>query len=166
MPHPASDSEGNGMTSFPVHELLRDARNTELLRHLQADPRASVADLARAIGVSAPTVRERIARLEEAGVIKGYRVELDATALGWPLTAFVRIRPVPGQLKKIAELAGAMPQVAECHRVTGDDCFILKVHLASIASLDQILDRFLPFGQTTTSLVQSTPVAARPPPLA
>jgi Lrp/AsnC family leucine-responsive transcriptional regulator len=72
---------------------------------------------------------------------------------------------MPGQLPKIAELAASIPQVAECHRITGEDCFIMKVYLASIESMDSILDRFLAFGQTTTALVQSSPVLLRPPPL-
>ena len=145
--------------------LLRDARNLELIRLLQEDPRASVSELARRIGMSAPSVKERLTRLEEGGVIRGYRLELDPVALGWPLMAYIRIRPMPGQLSKIAELAASLPQVAECHRITGEDCFILKVYLASIESMDGILDRFLTLGQTTTSLVQSTPVPSREPPL-
>ena len=77
----------------------------------------------------------------------------------------MRVRPVPGQLPKIAELAQKMPQVVECHRVTGEDCFIIKVHLDALENLDLILDRFLRYGQTTTSIVQSTPVPLRAPPL-
>ena len=145
--------------------LLTDPRNLQLIRLLQEDPRANIAELARRIGMSAPSVKERLTRLEEAGVIRGYRLELDPGALGWPITAFVRVRPMPGQLSKIAELAASMPEVAECHRITGEDCFILKVYLASIESMDSILDRFLVFGQTTTSLVQSSPVPLRQPPL-
>ena len=144
--------------------LLLDARNVELIRLLQADPRASVSELARRVGMSAPAVKERLTRLEEAGVIRGYRLELDPTALGLPLTVFVRIRPMPGQLPKIAEMAKAMPQVVECHRITGEDCFILKVHLDALESLDGVLDRFLAYGQTTTSIVQSSPVPLRAPP--
>ncbi len=136
-----------------MSELLRDARNVELLRLLRGDPRISVSALARRIGMSAPAVRERIQRLEEAGVIKAYRLEIDARALGYPIAAFVRIRPMPGQLAKIAELAQAMPQIVECDRITGEDCF------------DRVLDRFLAFGQTTTSLVQSSPVPRRDLPL-
>ncbi len=115
--------------------------------------------------MSAPAAKERVTRLEEAGVIRGFRLELDPALLGWPITAYVRVRPSPGQLSRIAELAASMPQVAECHRITGEDCFILKIHLASIESLDDVLDRFLAFGQTTTSLVQSSPVPLRGPPL-
>ena len=153
--------------AYPLQgsNLLLDARNVQLLHLLQADPRAGVSTLARRIGMSAPAVKDRLTRLEEAGVISGHRLELDPKALGWPITAYVRIRPMPGQLPKIAELAAAMPQVAECHRITGDDCFILKVYLESLESLDRVLDRFLAFGQTTTSIVQSTPVPLRAPPL-
>ena len=148
-----------------VAELLRDTRNVELLRLLSDDPRMGVSELARRVGMSAPAVRERLARLEEAKVVTGYRLVIDPAALGYPICAFVRVRPSPGQLAKVAELAKATPQVVECHRVTGEDCFILKVYLAALDDLDEVLDRFLVFGQTTTSLVQSTPVSPRALPL-
>lgn len=151
--------------AFQLSPLLADERNLALLRLLQAEPRLGVAELARRIGMSAPAVRERLLRLEEAGVIRGWRLELEPAALGYPLTVFVRIRPMPGQVPKVAELARAMPQVAECHRITGEDCFILKVHVEAIETLDRLLDRFLAHGQTTTSIVQSTPVPPRDPPL-
>lgn len=146
-------------------ELLRDRRNVELLSLLLDDPRLGISELARRIGMSAPAVRERVLRLEEAGVIRGYRLDVDPVALGYPVSAYVRVRPVPGQLPKIAELARALPQVVECHRVTGEDCFVLKVYLPSIDQLDQVLDQFLVYGQTTTSIVQSTPVQLRSLPL-
>lgn len=148
-----------------ISELLRDGRNVELLRLLHQDPRISISALARRIGMSAPAVRERIQRLEEAGIITGYRLEIAAPALGYPIAAFVRIRPMPGQLGKIAELAQAMPQVVECDRITGEDCFILKIYLERLDDLDRVLDRFLVYGQTTTSLVQSSPVPRRGLPL-
>ncbi|MFT4067922.1 Lrp/AsnC family transcriptional regulator [Paraburkholderia sp.] len=148
-----------------LHPLLTDARNVELLKLLLAEPRMSISELARRLRVSAPTVRERLARLEERGVIRRFVVELDPQALGLPVTAFVRIRPMPGQLAKIMELAQALPQVSECHRITGEDCFIMKVHLAGLDRLDELLDRFLAYGQTTTSIVQSSPVPARGLPL-
>lgn len=115
--------------------------------------------------MSAPATRERIQRLEEAGVIRGYRLEIDPAAVGYPITAFVRVRPMPGRLPKIAQLAASLPQVVECHRITGEDCFIMKVRLDSLDNLDLILDQFLAHGQTTTSIVQSTPVPARQLPL-
>ena len=145
--------------------LLSDTRNLELLRLLVDDPRISTSELARRVRMSAPAVRERVLRLEEAGVIAGYRLELDPKALGYPVCAYVRVRPAPGQLSKVAELARRLPQVVECHRVTGEDCFVMKVFLPGIDQLDEVLDQFLAFGQTTTSIVQSTPVAPRALPL-
>jgi len=148
-----------------IDDLLLDARNVKLLRLLRDDPRGSVSEMARRIGMSAPAVRERIQRLEEAGIIRGYRVELDARALGYPISAFVRVRPMPGKLAKIGELAERLPQVVECHRITGEDCFIMRVYLERLEDLDPLLDRFLAYGQTTTSLVQSSPVPPRGLPL-
>jgi Lrp/AsnC family leucine-responsive transcriptional regulator len=148
-----------------LSDLLLDQRNVELLRLLRTDPRMNVSALARRVGMSAPAVRERISRLEEAGVIRGYRLEIDPRALGFPITVMVRIRPMPGKLPKIVELAQAIKQISECHRITGEDCFIIKLHLRSLDELDAILDRFLAFGQTTTSLLQSSPVPPRPLPL-
>lgn len=146
--------------------LLADARNIELLKLLQGDPRMPLSEIARRIGMSSPAVKERIARLEDAGIIRGYRVDLDPKALGYPFTAVVRIRPTPGQLSKIAELAKQIPEITECHRVTGEDCFIMKIHMASIENdLDRLLDQFLVYGQTTTSIVQSSPVPPRSLPL-
>ena len=148
-----------------IDDLLLDARNVKLLRLLRDDPRRSVSEMARRIGMSAPAVRERIQRLEEAGIIRGYRVELDARALGYPISAFVRVRPIPGKLAKIGELAERLPQVVECHRITGEDCFVMRVYLERLEDLDPLLDRFLAYGQTTTSLVQSSPVPPRGLPL-
>jgi len=148
-----------------TQELLRDRRNVELLRLLRDDPRLSTSELARRVGLSAPAVRERILRLEESGIIRGYRLELDPAALGYPVAAFVRVRPAPGQLPRLVELARSMADVVECHRITGEDCFVLKVHLRSIDELDKVLDRLLVYGQTTTSIIQSTPVPLRSLPL-
>ncbi|WP_394827694.1 Lrp/AsnC family transcriptional regulator [Pendulispora albinea] len=151
--------------SLRTMNLVCDPRNAEILRLLRDDPRIPVSELARRIGMSAPAVKERVQRMEDAGIIKGYRLELDPAALGLPITIYVRIRPMPGKLPKLIELAQAIPQVVECHRVTGEDCFILKLHIDALENLDRILDRFLLFGQTTTSIVQSTPVPLRAPPL-
>ena len=92
-------------------------------------------------------------------------VNLPLESLGLPVTVYVRVRPAAGQLPRIIELARSVPQVVECHRITGEDCFIVKVHLDAIENLDQVLDRSLAFGQTTTSIVQSSPVPLRAPPL-
>jgi Lrp/AsnC family leucine-responsive transcriptional regulator len=148
-----------------VSKLLLDDRNRKLLAALMKNPRAPIATLARRVGLSAPAVRERLLRLEEGGVIKGWRVELDPKALGYPIAILVRVRPMPGQLPKIAKLAQSMPQVTECHRITGEDCFLMRLYLRSLDELDGLLDRFLAYGQTTTSIVQSAPVPPRALPL-
>lgn len=142
-----------------------DPVNLRVLEELQRDPRLTMSELGRRVGMSSPAVTERVRRLEEAGVISGYRLELNPGALGLPITGYIRIRPSPGQLSKIAELAQQIPEVVECHRITGEDCFILKVHIPAIDQLDRLLDCFLLYGTTTTSLIQSSPVPLRPPPL-
>ncbi|HTZ77051.1 MAG TPA: Lrp/AsnC family transcriptional regulator [Stellaceae bacterium] len=146
-------------------ELLRDERNLALLRLLRENPRAAISDLARGIEMSAPAVRERLLRLEESGVIAGYRTLTDPSALGYPIAVFIRVRPMPGKLPKIVEVAERTPEVVECYRITGEDCFIIKAHLKRLEELDQVLDRFLVYGQTTTSLVQSAPIPLRDLPL-
>ena len=140
-----------------------DDVNRAILRALADDPRRSTAELARTVGMSAPAVRERVGRLERAGVIRGYRLDVDPAAIGLPVTAWVRIRPGPGQLPKLADLARRTPQVSECHRISGEDCFLLKVHVPSVAELEGVLDAFLLFGQTTSSFVVATPVEPRTP---
>jgi len=145
--------------------LLADHKNITLLRLLEKNPRAPISQLARRIEMSNPAVKERIVRLEETGILAGYRLELNPKELGYNVTAFVRIRPLPGHLNNVAELAKKIPEVTECHRVTGEDCFILKVFLKEIPDLDRVLDKFLAHGQTTTSIVQSSPVAPRALPL-
>src|SRR5436190_5313812 len=97
-----------------------DPVNIRVLEELQRDPRLTMAELGRRIGMSSPAVTERVRRLEEASVIIGYRLELDPAALGLPITAYVRVRPNPGQLPSVAELARTIPEIVECHRVTGD----------------------------------------------
>ena len=161
---PHNEREDRCFTYVPANDAI-DAVNARLLAELSADPRLTTAELGRRVGMSSPAVAERIRRLEERGVIRGYRLEIDPAALGLPIAAYVRVRPDPGQLPRVAELARGIPEVVECHRVTGEDCFILKVHLPAIDQLDRLLDRFLAFGTTTTSIIQSSPVPLRPLPL-
>jgi len=142
-----------------------DALNIRILEELQCDPRLTMSELGRRVGMSSPAVTERVRRLEEAGVIRGYSLDVDPVALGLPIAAYVRIRPNSGQLPRIAELAQQIPEIVECHRVTGEDCFVLKVHIPSIDQLDRLLDSFLLYGSTTTTIIQSSPVPLRPPPL-
>ena len=152
-------------SAFAAQNGLLDDINRRLLAELHADPRIAMSALARRVGMSAPAVTERVQRLERAGVITGYRLEVDPAALGLPVTAFARIRPTAGQLSKVADLARSLPQVTECHRITGEDCFLIKVHAAAVDQLETVLDQFLIYGQTITSIVVSTPVQPRPLPV-
>ncbi len=147
----------------PDPRSLLDEVNLRLLDVLSDDPRRSLAEVARQVNMSAPAVRERIGRLEQAGVIRGYRLDVDPAALGLPVAAWVRLRPGPGQLPRIAELADRIPEVSECHRISGEDCFLLKVHVPAIDALEAVLDQFLLYGQTISSFIVSTPVAPRNP---
>ena len=149
----ALDANANG--------TLIDSTNRRVLAELQADARISLAELGRRVGLSAPAVAERIQRLEQEGVITGYRADVDPRALGFPLQAIVRIRPAPRQIPKVAELARETPEVVECERITGDDCFFMRMNLRSVEHLEEVIDRFVLFGQTTTSIVQSAPVPRR-----
>jgi Lrp/AsnC family transcriptional regulator, leucine-responsive regulatory protein len=142
-----------------------DEPNRQLLAELQADARLSLAELGRRVGLSSPAVAERLARLEEAGVITGYRAEIDPRALGWALSVVIRIRPAPRELAKVAELARRTPEIVECHRVTGEDCYIMRAHVRAVEDLEELIDRFAVYGQTTTSLVHSSPVPRRSVPL-
>lgn len=151
--------------SVKPSKLLNDPVNVELIKHLIADPRVTTSELARRVAMSAPAVKERVQRLEDAGVITGYNLALSPEALGYGITVFVRVRPMPGRISQIVELTREIPQVVECHRITGDDCFIIKAHLRSLDDLDGFLDRFLIHGQTTTSIAQSSPVPPRHLPL-
>nr|WP_245746286.1 Lrp/AsnC family transcriptional regulator [Nocardia altamirensis] len=139
--------------------------NVRLLNELHDEPRLSMSELARRVGMSAPAVTDRVQRLERSGVITGFRMEVDPAALGMPVTALVRIRPGPGQLPKVIAAAQDTPQVVECFRITGEDCFLLKIHGPSIAELEEVLDTFLMYGQTTTSIVVSEPIPRRPLPI-
>jgi Lrp/AsnC family leucine-responsive transcriptional regulator len=150
-------------SAFEALEL--DAIDRSILRELQVDARISNAELGRRVGLSAPAVSERVTRLERAGVITGYHAHVEPKALGYPIGAVVRIRPAAQQLRKIPEVARETPEVVACHRITGEDCFLLELHLRAIDDLEEILDRFVLFGQTTTSIVHSSPVARRPLPL-
>ena len=142
-----------------------DETDRRILGELTTDGRISLAELGRRVNLSSPAVAERVQRLERAGVIMGYRAEIDPRRLGYPLTAIVRVKPAARQLPRIPELAAEIPEVAECHRITGEDCFYLKVYLRSIDELSGLLDQFLVFGETTTSIVNSTPIPLRDPPL-
>lgn len=140
---------------------LLDETNRRLLTELQDDARLSVAELGRRVGLSSPAVAERLQRLEQEEVILGYRAQLNPRALGFALSAVIRVRPAPRELGQVADLARASPEVVDCRRITGEDCYVMTAHVRSVEHLEEVIDRFALYGQTTTSIVQSAPVAAR-----
>jgi Lrp/AsnC family leucine-responsive transcriptional regulator len=146
-------------------QQLLDETNRRILEELQAEARLSMAELGRRVSLSPPAVAERVQRLERAGVITGYQATLNPKAIGYPLAAVVRVRPASRQLHKIPEVAREVPEVVECYRITGEDCFFVKLHLRAMEDLEPILDRFVVYGQTTTSIIHSAPVGPRPLPL-
>jgi Lrp/AsnC family transcriptional regulator, leucine-responsive regulatory protein len=149
-----------------IGESTFDATDGRLLAELQENARLSNAELGRRVNLSAPAVADRLRRLERDGVVTAYRAEVDPRALGYTLGAIIRIRPAARQLPKVAELARETPEVVECHRITGEDCFFMKLELRDIAHLEEVIDRFILYGTTTTSIIQSSPVSRRALPLA
>jgi Lrp/AsnC family leucine-responsive transcriptional regulator len=138
-----------------------DEIDRRLLDALQGNARLTRSELGKRVGLSPSAVADRVRRLEESDVILGYRAELDARSLGYEMAAIVRVRPVMGQLKKIAEVAAETAEVIECQRVTGEDCYVMSIVFRSIDDLEALVDRFTPFGRTTTSIVNATPVQRR-----
>ena len=142
-----------------------DATDRALLRLLAEDARMPVADLAREIGLSAPSTAERLRRLEAQGVIERYTVQVDPRALGYTLQAIVRVKPLPGQLHLVEDEIRRIPEFVECDKVTGDDCFICRLFLRTIEELDEILMKVGERAETSTAIVKATPVGRRLPPL-
>jgi Lrp/AsnC family leucine-responsive transcriptional regulator len=140
---------------------LLDALNLALIAELQADARVSHAELGRRVGLSSPAVTERVKRLEAAGVIRGYHADVDPRLVGYALGVAIRIRPAPRQLAAVAQLARDTPEVIECHRVTGDDCYVMTAYVRDVEHLEQVIDEFAAYGQTTSSIMQSSPVPRR-----
>jgi Lrp/AsnC family leucine-responsive transcriptional regulator len=140
---------------------LLDSTNLRLLQELQANARLTVAELGRRIGLSSPATSERLQRLEAEGVIRGYTAQIDPRAVGYALSTIIRVRPAPGQLANVAQAAASMREVVECHRITGEDCYFIKAHVRDVEHLEQLIDGFAPIGETTTSIMQSSPVPLR-----
>ena len=140
-----------------------DELDQRILEVLLEDSRISLKALAGRVGLSSPGASERLRRLEERGVIRGFTIEIDPKALGYQLQAIVRIKPLPGMLHVVQKLIEDTPEFCECDKVTGDDCYIVRLHVRSIDQLDHILDRIADKAQTSTAIVKSQPIKRRPP---
>ena len=138
-----------------------DEIDWKILVELQNDARTSYAELGRRVGLTTPAIIERVKKLEEAGVITGYRVEIDTSKVGLPVTAFIRMSITGIDYSHIIEVVQESEEVLECHRGTGGDSFIIKVAVASVEHLQIIIDKLTPYGITTTAIVLSSPVKRR-----
>jgi Lrp/AsnC family leucine-responsive transcriptional regulator len=146
---------------MPSNGVVKDATDLRLLTELQDDARVSLAELGRRVGLSSPAVAERLRRLEDEGVITAYRAVVDPRALGYTLGVIIRVRPAARHIATVARLAEQCEEVVECHRVTGEDCFVLTAYVRDVVHLEELIDRFVAHGQTTTSIMQSSPVPRR-----
>lgn len=165
-------SEAQGRPGLPISKApaakegtdrkLLDPTAWRLLGELEHDARASLAELGRRVGLTAPAVAERLRRLEEAGVIRGYRAVLEPAQLGFGAQAFIRLTIERSRTpEQVARELDAFPEVLECHRVTGDDCFIMRVGVGGVTELEPLIDRLRRLGTTVTSLILSSPVEQR-----
>lgn len=143
-----------------------DKIDDKILSALSQNARITTAALARLVGLSAPSISERVKRLEEAGVIQGYTVTINPAALGRSISAWLRIRPTPGNYQKVVEVITNIPEIVECDRITGDDCFVARAHVVSMQELERVIDQLTPYGVTNTSIIQSSPIDPRMPPRA
>jgi Lrp/AsnC family transcriptional regulator, leucine-responsive regulatory protein len=151
------------MPTFP--EAIIDEIDAAIIECLLKNARITMSDLSVAVGLSAPATTERVRKLEDCGLVRGFTVDLDVATLGYTLEAIVRLNPVPGQLQRVEQMILAQPRFMACDKVTGEDCFVARLALRSIAELDLILAKFHNYAATNTSFVHSAPIRRRPPPL-
>lgn len=149
------------MTTLDREKLLDDV-GRRILLELQKDARISYAELGRRVGLTLPAVAERVRKLEEAGIISGYRTELNLEKVGFPITAFIRVA-TPNEILggQLTATARSLPEVLECHRMTGGDSYLLKIAVSSVQHLEKLIRKITLFGQPTTSIVLSSPIPHR-----
>jgi Lrp/AsnC family transcriptional regulator, leucine-responsive regulatory protein len=140
---------------------MLDKISWNILRELQTDARVSYTELGRRVGLTTPAVIERVKRLEEAGIIEGYRAEINTAKVGLPILSFIRMSIVGVDFAEIIKIAEESPEILECHRGTGGDSFIFKVAVENVEHLQTVIDKLVPYGVTTTSIVLSSPVKSK-----
>lgn len=144
---------------------MLDAADRQIVDALAHDARLSLKELAARAGLSSPACSERLRRLEERGVLIGYAADVSLEALGYPLQAIMRVRPLPGMLYIVEKIILETPEIIECDKITGDDCFVCRVAVRNMADLDRVHDRITEKAQTNTAMVKSTPLKRRLPPV-
>jgi Lrp/AsnC family leucine-responsive transcriptional regulator len=147
----------------PTHLSVLDPLDRKLLRELTADARLPIAELGRRIGLSPSATTERLRRLESLEIIRGYRADINLQALGLTITAFVRLTCEGTRYKPFLKFIQTLDAVQECHHLTGNDAFLLKVVLSSMTELENLIEKLLPYGSPTTSMVMSTPLERKQP---
>lgn len=140
-----------------------DKIDEQILVILAANSRTSFRDVAKRVGLSPPSTIERIAKMQDAGIIRGFTITVDRVAMGRPVEAFVRTSTDAGRGPELLAAITASPEVEECHKVTGNDSYVLKVSAPSVAALDAMIDRIAKVGVVNTSLILSTPLQPRLP---
>lgn len=144
---------------------MTDLIDGALLQALAHNARISLKQLAATVGLSSPSTSERLRRLEEGGVIRGYTVDIEPRLLGHAVQAIVRVRPLPGRLQVVQRLIEATPEIVECDKVTGEDCFVARVFVRSMEHLDSVVDRIAEEATTNTAIVKAQVIPRRLPPL-
>ncbi|MEW7007546.1 Lrp/AsnC family transcriptional regulator [Lentilitoribacter sp. EG35] len=140
-----------------------DRTDRKILDHLVLNSRIAMSSLAKLVGMSAPSVAERVRHMEDSGIIKGFTVDLDYSKLGFSIEALVRIRPLPGQLHIVEKMIIEESRFTSCDKVTGEDCFVVRISAKNIQELDIIMDPFHERAATNTSIVKSSPIRNRQP---
>lgn len=144
---------------------MLDAFDRRIVELLGQDARISLKTLAREVGLSSPSVSDRLRRLEDRGVIRGFTVDVDPAAVGYSLQAIIRIRPLPGRSHVVERLIADIPEISECDKVTGDDCYVARLHVRSVEQLDRIVDSIADNAETSTAIVKARTVKRRLLPL-
>ena len=147
--------------SLRSEESGLDRIDAAILRELCEDARIPRAELSRRVGLSAPSVADRVRRLEDVGIVTGYGARIDPARLGYGMTILIRARPLPGEMTNMIEAIQETPQIVACDRVSGEDCFVARAHVRDVAEMEAVIDRIVPFGATNSSIVQSSPVKER-----
>jgi Lrp/AsnC family leucine-responsive transcriptional regulator len=152
--------EEKGKSSMTFHsDSIIDDIGWHILREIQQDARLSFHELGRRVGLTAPAIAERVRKMEDAGIITGYGARINPQKIGMPITVIIRMTSIKMHLPSTADLITLFPEVLECHRVTGMDSYILKVIVSSIAHLEHMINRLVPYGEPATSIVLSSIVS-------
>lgn len=138
-----------------------DKTNWKILELLQRNARSSLKEIAKEVGLSSPTVAERIQKLEDAGIIQGYRAKINLEQIGYQMSVFISAKIRFGQMERFQSVIKAMPEITECHSLTGNDCLLLRAYVRNTQHLEELNTTLKSFGELTTSLILSSLIEDR-----